>query len=280
MENFQSTEPLQAKPAQDRTAMTGLNRLYQQLGQRLMTHCPKLVYAVLKAQLDFAPPKDKRRLLTLRAQVTKARYKAGHVDVEKLYDIAASATDPTSGWPKGKIINSHFSDACQKPMVKPVIAHVQNGQMIDATLAIFHNCPQKDIMVQQRPCTGLSLHSHFSLDIEIGSFSGDYLAVTYKLPSSFINSLSENQQIVITMNAHAAKKQTMFGRINILQNDRLYQDIQPFTLGLNKVNCTFDLADTFVAKNPAIQMWVELSFEELHTAQISLLDLGVYQKVT
>ena len=237
---------------------------------------PSLIRPILRAKLAYSPPKDTARHKKLKTQLSKANFKALKINNDRLYHKATTASTSNLMSLSGRLNNNHFSDVFHQKMTLPIAYNVINGHVIDNTLAIFHDCPLNDITIQQTDHPSVS-SSRFALDLDVGDFEGQYLALTYKLPIKFMKDLHKARKLVITMHEIALQDRSVFGRINIKYKNGLHQCIKPFKVRRGRANCTFDLRDYGVSKISPERMWVEISFDNPQASKVRLLDLGVSQ---
>ncbi|RDW12294.1 DUF6478 family protein [Paracoccus thiocyanatus] len=147
----------------------------------------------------------------------------------------------------------------------PGIARPENGGRLGDDAAIWHDCPQRALILGQVATRGATDLSPFAIRLEVFGFSGSFLSMSVDLPPSALEGLTRNHVLRLETGILAERAIRVYARLNIGHGpniDEVTEQLPGFEAGHYSRQVTeFDLAYTQMNDRRLEKVWLDLIFE-------------------
>lgn len=157
----------------------------------------------------------------------------------------------------------------------------ENGQRLGDEVALWHDCPHRALILQQRANRRATDLAPYGLQLEALGFAGSYLSLSLELPPEARAGLSKHHILRLDATLESERPITVYGRLNVAQGPntetilRQLGDPVPGRgsgRGLGRV-VEFDLGYTQLNQRAVDKLWLDLIFEAPHMNAVTLSDL-------
>lgn len=157
----------------------------------------------------------------------------------------------------------------------PGLSGADSGSRLGPHVALFHDCPLRDITLRQSPATAPDAPSPFQVALDVLRFDGSYLSLALELPEQTARSLTKSHILTLNIDLVAEHPLDIFARINLQSGPNVEKIVQDLTQGPAAHNLTFDLAYVPLAPAGVSKAWLDLIFDGPAFNQVVLRDLVV-----
>ena len=170
-------------------------------------------------------------------------------------------------------------DFLSAPIRPTGIAAPENGATLGGQAAVWHDCPERALILEQIPNLRATDLSPFGLRMEVFGFRGSYLSVSIDLPPSALDGLTINHILRTEIDIAIERPMSVFARLNVANgpnNDLIthpVSDLSPGSHGPRIIE--FDLAYTEVNEKRLEKIWLDLIFEAPYMNALSIRELFV-----
>lgn len=151
------------------------------------------------------------------------------------------------------------------PLRPSGIASPENAASLGGQAAVWHDCPERALILQQIPNLRATDLSPFALRMEVFGFAGSFLSVSVDLPESALQGLKQSHILRLETGLTIERGMNVFARLNIANGpntDQITQTIEGLEPGRQDQQVIeFDLAYTEINENRLEKIWLDLIFE-------------------
>lgn len=146
------------------------------------------------------------------------------------------------------------------------IAAPASGTRLSEKAAIWHDCAERALILQQVANTRATDLSPYGLQLEVFGFSGEFLSLAIDLPVDALNGMTRNHIIRLETAIEVEGPMRVFARLNIGNGPNTEEilhelvDLQPGQTSEQVVE--FDLAYTEMNEKRLENIWLDLIFEK------------------
>lgn len=171
-------------------------------------------------------------------------------------------------------------DLLAGPISPRGIASPNSGTRLSDAAAVWHDCSERALMLQQLPNPRATDLSPYVLLLEVFGFTGSFLSLAIDLPIDALDGLTASHVIRMETTVMIERPMRVFARLNIGHGP----NTEEITLELDQMRpgfpseqvLEFDLADTEMNEKRLEKIWLDLIFEgpAMNAAQIRELFLS------
>jgi hypothetical protein len=170
------------------------------------------------------------------------------------------------------------ADAWRGPLGKPGLIAATERTRISDDLSIYHDCPMGEVVARQSRITGEDDRAPFGLGIEVFGFQGTFLSLSIALPPEAVQGLKARHLVRIDALVRADRPLRSYARLNVKHGPNLAQMVSDFPVANGEVIVEFDLAHGKIDDTRIERVWLDLIFNEVAMAGISLRDMVVSRR--
>lgn len=152
-----------------------------------------------------------------------------------------------------------------------------SGAQFGLETSLWHDCPERSLILQQIKNLRTSDLSPFGLMLEVFGFSGSFLSVSIDLPSEALANLTRNHIIRLEANFELEREMTIFARLNVANGPNTDQVTHQFTANPQDTHThhviEFDLAYTEINEKRLEKIWLDLIFEAPNMNALEIREL-------
>lgn len=157
------------------------------------------------------------------------------------------------------------------------IAAPENGATLGDQAAVWHDCPEPALILEQVPNLRATDLSPFGLRMEVFGFAGNYLAVSFDLPDGALEGLTQSHILRMETGLVLEREMGVYARLNVANGPNTDQVVHP--LGMlgpgaeSRHVVEFDLAYTEINEKRLEKCWIDLIFEAPHMNALEIREL-------
>jgi hypothetical protein len=170
------------------------------------------------------------------------------------------------------------ADAWRGPLPKPGLIAASDRARISDDLSLYHDCPLGEVAVRQRRNTGEDDRAPFGLGVEIFGFQGTFLSLSIALPPEAVTGLKARHLMRLDALVTADRPLRAYARLNVKHGPNLAQLVSDLAVGTGEVVAEFDLAYANIDDTRIERAWLDLIFNEVAMAGISIRDVVVSRR--
>lgn len=230
--------------------------------QRLLEKAQRRSGAVSEDMRDEA--RDLQQILTRYLHTSEIKSLSGHDSLSRM-ELPAG-TDWR--WRPEILRARHATPALVAPL---------SGRWLSDEVALFHDCPQRALILRQlrnRRATDLS---DYALSLEVMGFEGSFLSFSLGLPSGAIEGLGAHHILRLESTLQAERAITVYARLNIQQGPNTEKILRQMGDPIEGFNCNrvieFDLGYADMSQRSVEKAWVDVIFEAPSMNAVTLRDV-------
>lgn len=160
------------------------------------------------------------------------------------------------------------------------IASPENGERLGEEAAVWHDCPEHALILEQIPNFRATDLSPFGLRMEMFGFSGSYLALSIDLPDDVLDGLTRNHILRLETGIALERDMKVFARLNVANGpntDQVTHELAGLSAqahGQQHIS-EFDLAYTEINEKRLEKIWVDLICESPYMNALEIRELFV-----
>lgn len=160
------------------------------------------------------------------------------------------------------------------------IAAPENGERLEDAAAVWHDCGERALILEQIPNVRATDLSPFGLRMEVFGFSGSYLSLSIDLPDAVLVGLTQNHILRLETGIAIEREMNVYARLNVANGPNTEQVLHPLS-GLSPQQhgqqhvCEFDLAYTQMNDRRLEKIWIDLIFEASYMNALEIRELFV-----
>jgi len=152
-------------------------------------------------------------------------------------------------------------------------AAVESKTRLDENVSVFHDCPEKELIIQQFRNADAADRARFGLRFDVFRFEGSFLSLAIDLPVEAVKELKKRHLFRLDALIHTERSMDIYVRLNVKHGPNTEKMVSKLsTEGATSI-AEFDLAYTQVNEQRVDNIWVDLIFENPAQNQISLHDV-------
>ncbi|WP_405403162.1 DUF6478 family protein [Paracoccus sp. Ld10] len=159
----------------------------------------------------------------------------------------------------------------------PALIGPDTGKWLSPEVALFHDCPQRALIMRQvrnRRATDLS---DYGLALEVMGFSGSFLSFSLSLPPEALADLAGHHIIRLDATLQAERPIAVYARLNIQQGPNTETMLRQMGEPIEGRNCArtveFDLGYAELSARTVEKAWLDLIFEAPFMNAVGLRDV-------
>ena len=170
------------------------------------------------------------------------------------------------------------ADAWRGPLPKPGLIAATDRARISDDLTLYHDCTLGEVALRQRRNTGEDDRAPFGLGIEVFGFRGTFLSLSTSLPRESVTGLKARHLMRLDALVTADRPLRAYARLNVKHGPNLAQMVSDLSVGTGEVVAEFDLAYAGIDDTRIERAWLDLIFNEVAMAGISIRDVVVSRR--
>lgn len=156
-------------------------------------------------------------------------------------------------------------DFMTMPLRPSGIAAPESGASLGGQAAVWHDCPERALILQQIANQRATDLSPFALRMEVFGFAGGFLAVSIDLPDSALEGLTQDHILRMETSLVIERPMNVFARLNVTNGpntDQVTHQVDGLVAGSQGQQVIeFDLAYTEINEKRLEKIWLDLIFE-------------------
>lgn len=164
-------------------------------------------------------------------------------------------------------------DAWRGPLSVPGASADADRTQISDDLALYHDCPLREILIRQSRNATEADRAPFGLAIEIFGFRGSFLSLATNLPDAVVQGLGTRHLIRMDAVIDADRPFKGFARLNVKHGPNLAQLVSGLPGDGRGKLAEFDLAYAKIDETRIERVWLDLIFNDAAMTRITLRDM-------
>ncbi|KGJ04854.1 hypothetical protein IT41_09340 [Paracoccus halophilus] len=156
-------------------------------------------------------------------------------------------------------------------------ARPEPGTRLGDGAAIWHDCAERALILEQVVNPGATDLSPFGMRLEVFGFTGSFLSVAVDMPADALAGLSRSHILRLEAGFVVERPIRVYARLNIGHGpniDEVTQQFRAFEAGLHSQQIVeFDLAYTQMNEKRLEKIWLDLIFEAPRMSAVELREL-------
>lgn len=156
-------------------------------------------------------------------------------------------------------------------------ARPESGTRLGDGAAIWHDCAERALILEQVANPGATDLSPFGMRLEVFGFTGTFLSIAIDLPGDALAGLTRSHVLRLEAGIVAERPINVYARLNIGHGpniDEVTERFQPFEPGQRSQQIIeFDLAYTQMNEKRLEKIWLDLIFESPGMSAVELREL-------
>lgn len=144
--------------------------------------------------------------------------------------------------------------------VVPGLAGATSGMTLAEGVAVFHDCPLRELVLRQVRNARAHDLAPFGLRLEVFRFEGGFLSLAIDLPDAAVRGLGPRHVIRLDLVTEAERPVALSARLNIRQGPNVTQIVRWVAFRAEDGTAEFDLADADLGARQVESMWMDLIF--------------------
>ena len=163
------------------------------------------------------------------------------------------------------------------PVVPRGIVRPEPGSRLGDQTTVWHDCPERALLLQQFASPGATDLSPFGLRLEVFGFSGNFLSLAVDLPPKALAGLTPRHVLRLETTIAVERPLGVYGRMNIGHGPNVeeiaqkFVDIEPGAPHRQVIE--FDLAYTEMNERRLDKIWLDLIFEGPRMSAVEIHEL-------
>ena len=163
------------------------------------------------------------------------------------------------------------------PILPRGIAQPEPGTRLAGDATVWHDCPERTLILEQMACPGATDLSPFGLQLEVFGFSGSFLSLAIDMPAEALAGLTRNHVIRLETGIVAERPINIYARLNIGHGPNVDEllhkcsDLQPGQQSQQVIE--FDLAYTGMNERRLDKICLDLIFEQPRMSAVEIHEL-------
>jgi len=169
--------------------------------------------------------------------------------------------------------------AFRAPLAVPRPVGHGEGQSLGDGLAVFHDCPVRDLTLRQLPRdAGPGTPPHV-FAIDVGNFSGTYLSIVIDLPAPAASALTRRDIVSLQPTLRLSEPVEVFVRFNLRHGPNTDALTRKAPERIEDTRIDFDLAALAVDPDRVEGAWIDLILSRPQALRIDLHDLVLSRRL-
>ncbi|WBL32708.1 DUF6478 family protein [Sinirhodobacter sp. HNIBRBA609] len=158
--------------------------------------------------------------------------------------------------------------------VRPAgIARVASHDRLSSEVAVFHDCPKRELTLRQIRNSRRGDVAPFGLKLDVLGFGGSFLSVALDLPEAALRGLRRSHLMRLSVDMQRERAVPVFGRLNIKHGPNTAQVVLQLSCQSGPQSVEFDLGSVKFNEKRVEKVWLDLSFDAPSMNEIVLRDL-------
>jgi len=157
------------------------------------------------------------------------------------------------------------------------IAGPESGGGLGDGAAVWHDCPEHALILEQLANTGATDLAPFGIRLEVFGFSGNFLSLSLDLPASALQGLTRSHILRLETGIVTERALNVYARLNIGHGpniDEVTLQLRSFEPAVYSQQVTeFDLAYTEMSEKRLEKIWLDLIFEAPRMNAVEIREL-------
>ncbi|WP_136650021.1 DUF6478 family protein [Paracoccus aeridis] len=157
------------------------------------------------------------------------------------------------------------------------IAAPESGTRLAEEAAIWHDCPERALVLRQMRNSRSAELSPYGLLLEILGFSGSFLSISIDLPQAALNGLTRSRIVRLASVMSVERPMNIYARLNVghgPNTDQLLRHLGDLQPGRTTSLVTeFDMFRIEMNEKRLEKIWLDLIFESPHMNAVRIGDL-------
>lgn len=162
-------------------------------------------------------------------------------------------------------------------LASPGIIAPESGQKLGEGVALWHDCPDRALILRQSPNPDAADLARYGLIFEVTGFAGSYLSLSVDLPEAALRGLSVSHILRLDLGVLLDQPIRAYARLNVSHGPNIEELLRELPLGetghAGSISIEFDLADTEMNENRLGKIWLDLIFENPRMTTIDLREI-------
>lgn len=210
------------------------------------------------------------------------------IDLRRKLDLFLMRTDQRRDLARESLDALHLpvgTDWRWRPifMTSPIrptgIASPENGERLGDEAAVWHDCAERALILEQIQNLRATDLSPFGMRLEVFGFSGSYLAVSIDLPVVALDGLTRGHILRLETGLGIERDMRVYARLNVANGpntDQVLHQLAGLAPGQQSRQVTeFDLAYTEINEKRLEKIWIDLIFEAPFMNALEIRELFV-----
>ncbi|NHF74686.1 DUF6478 family protein [Paracoccus xiamenensis] len=157
------------------------------------------------------------------------------------------------------------------------VAAPENAARLGESVAIWHDCAHRALMLRQVPNARATDLAAFGLRVEVMGFSGSFLSLSIDLPPAALQGLTRDYIIRLETTTESESAQEIYFRLNIgngPNTEELLRHLGGTQAGqVNQTVTEFDLASTQMNEKRLDKIWLDVIFEKPQMNSVTIREM-------
>lgn len=159
----------------------------------------------------------------------------------------------------------------------PALVAPASGRWLSDEVALFHDCPQRALILRQRRNRRPTDLSDYALALEVMGFEGSFLSFSLGLPPEALQDLGGHHIVRLESTLQSERAITVYARLNIQQGPNTEKILRQMGDPIEGGNChrviEFDLGYADMSQRSVDKAWVDVIFEAPFMNAVALRDV-------
>lgn len=159
------------------------------------------------------------------------------------------------------------------------LAAPENGRWLSPEVALFHDCPNRALILRQSRNRHATDLADYALALEVMGFGGRYLSFSLGLPAEALEGLGSQNILRLDASLQAERPIVVYARLNLQQGPNTEQMLRQMGDPIGAKTCTrvieFDLGYANLAARPVEKAWIDVIFDAPFMNAVTLRDVVV-----
>lgn len=159
----------------------------------------------------------------------------------------------------------------------PALVAPVSGRWLSDEVALFHDCPQRAVILRQMRNRRATDLSDYALALEVMGFEGSFLSFSLGLPPQALEGLGGHHILRLAATLQAERAITVYARLNIQQGPNTEKILRQMGDPIEGANCSrlieFDLGYADMSQRSVEKAWVDVIFESPFMNAVALRDV-------
>ena len=152
-----------------------------------------------------------------------------------------------------------------------------SGRWLSDEVALFHDCPQRALILRQSRNRRATDLSDYALALEVMGFEGSFLSFSLGFPAEALEGLGGHHIIRLEATLQSERAITVYARLNIQQGPNTEKILRQMGDPIEGATCNrvveFDLGYAEMSQRSVEKVWVDVIFEAPSMNAVALRDV-------